>query len=496
MANDLSVNKIKAVLVAAGIAVHHDTSLGVLAVAPAQLPAVRALFAGQAHFLSWLSRDYRYSELFLNGSQTSVSIHRGPLSELSVDPVPYASLLKSTLDPAHAGQTLFMGANGAGSVLTDAYISAVRSFSGTNVSGYVRWNSSEPATIKRQSKVFGGLPAQRKALLTIFGYPTVNFASAAQFTTTAPSYPIDNVLFDSIFQDLPGGTYHKPNNDQPKNIDGSTGYGVLYGPKTRVNWVLVSGPACFTAGYSHPSGFGWIWVDNSDLADALERSEGYATSGVEELRLQIAKLRASVGGMGLIRGVASVNPFTLHPDTRLHAADLATQTGVADGLDFDHLAATWSTGAWMPFGGSSLESQEFLETLYKDSTWVLDILGHQSYALRRTGEGIASLPFATEAEGKDLVRKLAWGGAAAVQMGDNSTARADLLAPATAVLNEFLLPPAYVPAAASRFVGPLDTGYIGRTALPGLLQAKRSASHPAHAFCDPRFLGELLGSGL
>lgn len=293
---------------------------GIVAVKPAWRSAVRAKYADQPWYNTWLDRGYMASESGCNPDQYCAVLHKGPGNVGSPSLAAQADKVVSYPVAIKCGDT------------------------------YTSENTS----------LLGG-----KGALT-YSWENANAIGGRTSTLISPSDPMSVAIYKTTSLGMDWGTFrtftHRPNFNG-ENLQPNAGYGTfeypnvqgvthgrgkstfqlttngVRGPKAggRTDWPLISGPAILTRGEYYPNGVTFIAATAVEACLLLDQMIAAATDRNDKNALQLK--RDSLFLMGedvLVRAtVAKVNPFDLYSKTKPFAQHLMSLSGVVDGFDFD-----------------------------------------------------------------------------------------------------------------------------------------------------------------
>lgn len=447
-----------------------DIGHGMLAVDPRHAAALRNAFVDQPHYIKWLNRDYRASYGYYSAANRGLIIHKGalskprPLSPNFASTVPGPSITHSGNAGNHSGESFVTQGDFLGVV--DARFAAHAGPS-INGGGIDRGKPIVTTTLKRQ---LGGVAFAPRATLVVEHYR--DYMDYAAGESSRQVWPYQTRAFTL----KPDGSGLAADNER-----------VYASVADMQNWLLVTGPSALTVGEFHPCGFAWVWATNNEVANVLESSLEHR-QGKERINLEseIAKLRASAGGLGVIRGTSDVNPYVMHDLTARYADDLWSKDGIEDGMNFGGLKEDWLSGRWLPIGAKAAMDLEDLILFYEGTTWTVGLNTDGDYEFVNL-DGYSSQVCNTFEQAAQFAKELAWG-KALLNRGADATIRA--FVPRTAeIVAAHATPGDYVQVDPPADPGPErgDAALPGKSAVEQLLNVDRPTEHPANALCNPAF---------
>lgn len=477
----ISIQKVKNRLAAASIS-YIEVEPGLIAVAPSSATALRTAFADQAHYLAWLDRDYRVSAAYFSGTVRGHRLHKGPLATYPFMTTDFASVeVQGRIPDTDLTSRLSVGftASAAYAGLVSAeYAGRTGQVNGLTSRSWEAAPTAPQTTWYRRTMCglpFSGTYSFVASLMLLDGYSPSYYGRGSFVTDSGGSACRPYVRRDT-------GAYALREDGSGRSTNGM----VVFEPIADLhNWLLVTGPTALTVGELFPGGFAWIWATNAEVANVLELSVA-TRQGAEKLNLEreVAKLRATEGGLGVIRGVASLNPYVMHWQTAQHATALWALSENQEGMNIVGLKTDWLSGSWLPVMARSVVTLEALTELYSGTGWVVNFTADGLYRFTRTTSDVVEL---AEGPAKVFARELAWAGGVLLRGNDELALGRE--SGTESVMTAFTDAGPYQAPAAFTDPTPDDPRptVIGQSAVAQLLSFERPADHPAVALCNPFF---------
>lgn len=275
-----------------------DCGYGFVAVKPSWIPAIRAAFADQNSFIRWLNRGYYASKVWHSPSDAHYLIN-------TVSSSFYDRMVKN--NPASWGN------NGGGAGIV---VSGVGASPGTLTLDWITITSGARSivgigVVKGTEKTFMNKPCGPMVTCTV----NYNYFNHGMSTGGVPA----------------------SNGDSGKWVGGipESMLTITPLPAGRMQWPLISGPAVVTWAELYDD-IGFMFAECVHIADLITGMLPDVPDGNNRVKAIAQRDALAARGADLMGWVEtkSLTAWSLYPPTTSYAGEIASQTGVKDGVDF------------------------------------------------------------------------------------------------------------------------------------------------------------------